>query len=228
MRIIIAEDDIKMGALLRRGLTADGAHVDVVGTGPTMIDRLQAARYDVVVLDVMLPGPDGFATCRRMREKGIWTPVLMLTARDAVADRVEGLEAGADDYLVKPFALAELKARLRALVRRPAAPTDASVLTVGDLQLDPDALSVRRAGSIIELSPTEMRVLELLMRNAGSVVTRDTLLDNAWDYGYEAQSNIVDVYVRHLRAKLDQPFGLRSIETVRGAGYRLRRDGGRS
>ncbi|MCW2961148.1 MAG: two-component response regulator [Thermoleophilia bacterium] len=225
---MIVEDDVKMGSLLRRGLSADGFEVEVVGTGARALDGLMASAYDVVILDVMLPGADGFSVCRRMREKGIWTPVIMLTARDAVEDRVQGLEAGADDYLVKPFALAELRARLRVLVRRPGAPLGAATLRAGDLQLDLDGQTVRRGEVEIGLSPTEFRVLELLMRNAGLVVSRDSLLDHAWDFGYEVRSNVVDVYVRHLRAKIDRPFAVTSIETVRGAGYRLRADGGQS
>ncbi|MCW2974413.1 MAG: two component transcriptional regulator, winged helix family [Thermoleophilia bacterium] len=228
MRILIAEDDSKMGDLLRRGLTDERTQVGVVQTGPQLIDSALGAPCDVIILDVMLPGMDGFATCRRLRARGVWTPVLMLTARDAVTDRVEGLEAGADDYLVKPFALAELRARLNALTRRTGTHVDAKTLRAGDLVLDIAHLTVHRGETTIEMSPTEIRVLGLLLRNAGAVVTREAILDRAWDENYEARSNVVDVYVRHLRSKIDTPFGLKSIETVRGAGYRLRADGGRS
>ncbi|MCW2924803.1 MAG: two-component response regulator [Thermoleophilia bacterium] len=228
MRILIAEDDPKMGDLLSRGLTDERTTVAVVRTGPQLIDRALGQPCDVIILDVMLPDMDGFSTCRRLRARGVWTPVLMLTARDAVTDRVAGLEAGADDYLVKPFALEELRARLHALTRRTGTHVDARTLRAGDLVLDLDGPAARRGDVTIDLSPTEVRVLELLLRNVGRVVSRDALLDHAWDDEYEARSNVVDVYVRHLRAKLDEPFGTSSIETVRGAGYRLRADGGRS
>ena len=217
-----------MGDLLRRGLTDERTQVAVVQTGPQLIDRALGESCDVIILDVMLPDMDGFSTCRRLRARGVWTPVLMLTARDAVTDRVEGLEAGADDYLVKPFALAELRARLNALTRRTGTHVDAKTLRAGDLVLDIDEVTVHRGHTLIELSPTEIRVLDLLLRNAGAVVSREALLDHAWDENYEARSNVVDVYVRHLRSKIDDPFDVKSIETVRGAGYRLRADGGRS
>jgi two-component system OmpR family response regulator len=184
----------------------------------------QAVDYDAIVLDVMLPGLSGFDVCRALREQEVWSPVLMLTARDAVEDRVSGLDAGADDYLVKPFAIAELLARLRALTRRGSAERPA-VLEVGDLSLDPARRIVRRAGTEVQLSAKEFSLLEILMRRPGEVLSRLALIEHAWDFAYETRSNVVDVYVRRLRAKIDRPFGRDSIETVRGVGYRLR-DGG--
>jgi two-component system OmpR family response regulator len=184
----------------------------------------RAAAYDAIVLDVMLPGRDGVDLCRRWREEGLWTPVLMLTARDGVDDRVAGLDAGADDYLLKPFSFAELRARLRALVRRGAVERP-SVLEVGDLRLDPATRQVWRAGREVQLSAKEFALLEAFMRRPGQVLSRLQLLEHAWDYAYENRSNVVDVYVRYLREKVDRPFGRRSLETVRGVGYRLRKDG---
>jgi len=177
------------------------------------------------VLDVMLPGIDGFELCRRLREAGRWSPVLMLTARDAVEDRVAGLDAGADDYLVKPFSFAELLARLRSLARRPPLERPA-VVEVGDIRLDPATRKVWRAGTEIHLSAKEFALLETFMRRPGEVLSRYQLLEHCWDYSYENRSNVVDVYVRYLREKVDRPFARASIETVRGAGYRLRPDGG--
>jgi two-component system, OmpR family, response regulator len=179
------------------------------------------AQYDAIVLDIMLPGIDGLETCRRLRERGVWTPVLMLTARDAVGDRVIGLDAGADDYLTKPFSFEELLARLRALNRR--APTERPVtVEVGELRLDPAAHRAWRGQTELELSAKEFALLELLMRRPGSALTREQLLDGAWDMSYERRSNIIDVYIRHLREKIDRPFGSDTIETVRGVGYRLK------
>jgi two-component system OmpR family response regulator len=182
-----------------------------------------AHAYDVIVLDVMLPGIDGFETCRRLRAASIWAPVLMLTARDSVEDRVAGLDTGADDYLVKPFAFAELLARLRALVRR-GEPERPSVVEVGDLLLDPATHEVRRGSVEIALSAKEFALLETFMRRPGRVLSRYDLLENAWDFAYENRSNVIDVYVGRLRGKIDEPFGRRSLETVRGSGYRLRAD----
>jgi two-component system, OmpR family, response regulator len=186
-----------------------------------------SAPYDAVVLDVMLPGIDGFETCRRLREDGVWTPVLLLTARDSVEDRVAGLDGGADDYLTKPFSFAELSARLRALARRGQKERPA-VLEVGDLRLDPATRQAWRRDERIELSAKEFALLEAFMRRPGDVLSRLDLLEHAWDLGYENRSNVIDVYVRYLREKVDRPFGVTSIETVRGAGYRLRPDGGAS
>jgi two-component system OmpR family response regulator len=181
----------------------------------------EAHDYDAIVLDVMLPGISGFETCRRLREAGVWSPVLMLTARDAVEDRVAGLDTGADDYLVKPFSFAELLARLRALARR-GEPERPCLLSVGDLTLDPATRAVRRGDEEIPLSAKEFALLETFMRRPGEVLSRLHLLEHAWDFAYDARSNVVDVYIRHLRRKIDEPFGRSSLETVRGAGYRLR------
>jgi two-component system OmpR family response regulator len=225
VRALVVEDELKMAALVRRGLTEEGYAADVARTGEEALWMAQSIPYDAIVLDVMLPDLDGFDLCRELRENGVWSPVLMLTARDGVEDRVAGLDSGADDYLTKPFSFAELLARLRALTRRgPAArPT---VLAVGQLRLDPATRQVWRGEAEVELSAKEFALLETFMRRPGQVLSRLDLLDHAWDYGYENRSNVVDVYVRYLRAKIDRPFGCQSIETVRGAGYRLRQDGG--
>jgi two-component system OmpR family response regulator len=221
MRVLVVEDEVRMATLIRRGLVHDGIAADVAANGEEAVWMAQATDYDSVVLDVMLPGIDGFETCRRLRGAGIWAPVLMLTARDAVEDRVAGLDAGADDYLVKPFAFAELLARLRALARRGVREREPA-LTVGELRLDPATREVTRASTPIALSAKEFALLEVFMRRPGEVLTRLYLLDHAWDFAYENRSNVVDVYVRRLRRKIDEPFGNESLETVRGAGYRLR------
>jgi two-component system, OmpR family, response regulator len=225
MRALIVEDEPKMAALLRRGLVEDGYAADVVGTGEEALRMARAVPYDAIVLDAMLPGLGGFDVCRQLRSSGVWSPVLLLTARDGVDDRVVGLDAGADDYLTKPFSFAELLARLRALTRRGLSERR-TVLEVGSLRLDPATRQVRRKDVQLELSAKEFALLETFMRRPGHVLSRIDLLDHAWDYGYESRSNVVDVYVGYLRAKIDRPFGLRSIETVRNAGYRLRSDGG--
>jgi len=222
VRVLVVEDDARMAAAIRRGLRFDGLVVDLAGDGEEALRKAGAAEYDAIVLDVMMPGLDGFETCRRLRADGVWVPVLMLTARDAVEDRVRGLDGGADDYLTKPFSLAELLARLRALVRR--GPIERpSVLEVGDLQLDPASREVRRGAVEIELSAREFSLLETFMRRPGQVFSQLQLLEAAWDLGYEQRSNVVEVYVRYLREKIDRPFGVASIETVRGVGYRLRK-----
>jgi two-component system OmpR family response regulator len=226
MRVLVVEDEIKMAGLLRRGLSEEGLAVDVAGSGEDAIVRAGATEYDAIVLDVMLPGISGFETCRRLRERGTWAPVLMLTARDSVEDRIAGLDGGADDYLTKPFSLGELSARLRALFRRQPSERPA-VLEVGDIKLDPACRHVSRNGTEIDLSAKEFSLLETFMRSPGRVLSRFQLLEHAWDYSYEQRSNVVDVYVRYLREKLDRPFGVESIETVRGSGYRMREDGGR-
>jgi two-component system OmpR family response regulator len=225
VRALIIEDELRMASLIRRGLTKEGLAVDVAKSGEDGLWMAQASDYDVIVLDVMLPGINGFETCRRLRTSGVWAPVLMLTARDSVDDRVEGLDTGADDYLVKPFAFAELLARLRALARRGDGERP-SVLEVGDLRLDPATHRVWRGSSEVRLSTKEFALLETFMRRADEVLSRYDLLEHAWDFAYENRSNIIDVYIRHLRRKIDEPFGRRSLETVRGAGYRLRADGG--
>jgi two-component system OmpR family response regulator len=225
MRVLVVEDDVKMAALLRRGLGHDGLAVDVAGSGEDALWMATSRPYDAVVLDVMLPGIDGFEVCRRLRAEGMWAPVLLLTARDAVQDRVAGLDGGADDYLVKPFSFAELSARLRALVRR-GRPERPPVLAAGDLRLDPATRRAWRGEREIALSAKEFALLEALIRRPGEVLSRLELLEHAWDFGYENRSNVIDVYVGYLRDKVDRPFGVKSIETVRGAGYRLREDGG--
>jgi len=221
MRILVVEDELKMASLLRRGLVEEGHAVDVARTGDDALWMAGAAEYDAIVLDLMLPGMDGLEVCRRVRERGVWAPVLMLTARDAIEDRVAGLDAGADDYLAKPFSFAELLARLRALVRRGSVERPA-VLQVGDLRLDPATRRVWRGSAEIKLSAKEFALLETFMRRPGQVLSRYQLLEHAWDYAYENRSNVVDVYIRYLRDKVDRPFGCDSLETVRGAGYRLR------
>jgi len=213
-----------MASVVGRSLAKEGLAADVAAHGDEALRMAQAVEYDAIVLDVMLPGISGFEVCRRLRESGVWAPVLMLTALDAVEDRVAGLDSGADDYLVKPFALAELHARLRSLARRGKHERPA-VLAVGDLSLDPARREVRRGDIEIDLSAKEFAMLETLMRRPGHVLSRLDLIEHAWDIAYENRSNVVDVYVRRLRDKLDRPFGRRSIETVRGAGYRLREDG---
>ncbi len=225
MRLLVVEDDAKMAGLLERGLREEGHAVDVTGRGEDALWMARSAPYDAVVLDVMLPGGDGFSVCRRLREAEVWTPVLLLTARDAVDDRVTGLDAGADDYLVKPFAFSELLARLRALRRRKPSERPA-VLAVGDLRLDPALRRVWRGETEVSLSAKEFALLEEFMRRPGEILSRGRLLDAAWDMGYERRSNLVDVYIRYLREKIDRPFGRHALETVRGAGYRLREDAG--
>ena len=223
MRILVVEDEVKMAALIRRGLREEGMSVDVAERGEDALWMAGSTDYDAIVLDVMLPGIDGFETCRRIRGDGVWSPVLMLTARDAVEDRVAGLDGGADDYLTKPFSFAELLARLRALARR--GPVERPVLLeAGDLRLDPATRRVWRGETEISLSAKEFSLLDAFMRRPGEVLSRYQLLEHAWDYDYENRSNVVDVYVRYLRKKIDRPFGRDSIETVRGAGYRLRKE----
>jgi two-component system OmpR family response regulator len=220
LRILVVEDEQKMARALERGLENEGYAVDAVGTGDDAIFWATESAYDAVVLDVMLPGVDGYAVCRTLRSAGIMTPVLMLTARGAVADRIEGLDAGADDYLVKPFALAELLARLRALLRRGPAGRPPQI-TVGDLVIDPAAHVVTRAGAAVDLSPREFALLEFLARHSGEVVSRSEILDHVWHYDYDGMSNVVDVYVSYLRKKLERPFRSHVIRTVRGVGYVL-------
>ncbi|WP_026910360.1 response regulator transcription factor [Patulibacter minatonensis] len=221
MRVLVVDDERRMAELLRRGLTADGLSVDVAHDGTEALWRAGATRYDAIVLDVMMPGLDGVTTCRRLREDDVWSPVLLLTARDAIEDRVAGLDAGADDYLVKPFALPELSARLRALARRGRAERP-TVLRVGDLELDPASHRVRRGDVAIDLSPKEYSVLYALMAAPDAVLDRYELLERAWGSEYENRSNIIDVYISYLRQKIDRPFGTDSIQTVRGEGYRIR------
>ena len=219
--MLVVEDEAKMASLIRRVLAREGYAVDVARDGAEALWAVAETEYDAVVLDAMIPAPNGFEVCQQLRKDGRWNPVLMLTARDGVADRVRGLDAGADDYLTKPFALSELLARLRALTRRSlgARPVE---LTVGDLTLDTAQHEVRRAGEVVALSPKEFSLLELFMRQAGQVLSRTTIVDHVWDFAYDGGSNVVDVYVRYLRRKIDVPFGRNDLETVRGVGYRLR------
>jgi two-component system, OmpR family, response regulator len=224
MRVLIVEDELRMASLIHRGLVKEGLAADVAERGEDALWLAGAHDYDAIVLDVMLPEMNGFETCQQLRSNGVWAPVLMLTARDSVEDRVAGLDTGADDYLVKPFAFAELLARLRALTRR-GEPERPPVLEVDDLRLDPATRRVWRGEVEITLSAKEFSLLETFMRRPGEVLSRLHLLEHAWDFGYDNRSNVVDVYIRHLRRKLDEPFGRQSLETVRGAGYRLRAEG---
>jgi two-component system OmpR family response regulator len=225
MRVLVVEDETKLAELLARGLREEGHAADVAARGEDALWMAAAAPYDAIVLDVMLPGINGVVTCRKLRERGIWTPVLMLTARDAVDDRVAGLDAGADDYVVKPVAFDELLARLRAVTRR--APRERpTLLEVGDLRLDPAGRRAWRGDVELELSSRPFSILEELMRHPGQVLSRDQLIDRVWDMSFESRSNVVDVYVRHLREKIDRPFRRNDIETVRGSGYRLRAESG--
>jgi two-component system, OmpR family, response regulator len=225
VNVLVVEDEVKMAALIRRGLREEGLTADVASTGEQAITMARSREYDAIILDVILPGIDGFATCRELRDAGVWAPVLILTARGALEDRVAGLDGGADDYLTKPFSFAELLARLRALARRGQGERP-SVVEVGDLRLDPASHQVWRGAVEIELSAKEFTLLETFMRRPGHVLNRTQLLDQAWEYDFEHRSNVIEVYIRYLRRKIDAPFCVRSIETIRGAGYRLRKDGG--
>src|SRR4051795_9512555 len=221
MRVLVVEDEAKMASLLRRGLREAGFAVDVAERGEDALWMAAATPYDAIVLDVMLPGIDGVQTCRGLRDREIWAPVLMLTAKGETADRVSGLDGGADDYVVKPFSFQELAARLRALIRRRPGERPV-VLEAGGLRLDPATRRVWRGDAEITLSRTEFALLETLMRSPGQVLSRLELLEHVWDDQYENRSNVVDAYVRYLRNKVDRPFGVDSIETVRGYGSRLR------
>jgi two-component system OmpR family response regulator len=225
MRVLVVEDEPKLAALVARALREEGHPTDVAGRGEEALWMARAAPYDAIVLDVMLPDLDGFEIVRRLRARKDWTPVLLLTARDAVADRVGGLDAGADDYLTKPFAFDELLARLRAVARRGHVERP-TVVQVGDLRLDPAAHRVWRGDVELDLSTREFALFELFMRRPGQTLSRLQLLEGAWDMAFESRSNIIDVYVRYLREKIDRPFRREAIETVRGVGYRLREDGG--
>ena len=227
VRVLVVEDDVRMAEAIVRALRAAKVVADVASGGANdALWMVHAATYDVIVLDVMLPDMDGFEACRRLRADSVSTPIIMVTARDSVEDRVRGLDAGADDYLTKPFSLSELLARLRALSRREAVQRP-SVMEVGTLRLDPASRQVWRAETEISLSAREFALLEAFMRGPGRVFSHLQLLEAAWDFGYEHRSNVVEVYIRYLRERVDRPFGIRSIETVRGMGYRLRADGGR-
>jgi two-component system, OmpR family, response regulator len=218
MRILLVEDEFKMARAVRRGLEQEGYAVDAVSDGEDALHRALYEDYDAIVLDVMLPTRDGFAVCRALRTKGRWAPVLMLTARDSVEDRIRGLDAGADDYLVKPFSFGELSARLRALMRRGASERPTALATE-NVVLDPATHVVTRDGRPIELSPREFALLEFLMRHSGEVLSRTRILEHVWDVNYEGFSNVVDVYVGYLRKKLEVPFDSPFLRTVRGVGY---------
>ncbi len=220
MRVLVVEDDPKLGPVLVRGLATDAIAADLVTTGREAIVRAGATDYTVIVLDVMLPDLDGFQVCRALRDDNTFAPVLMLTARDAIDDRVQGLDSGADDYLVKPFSFVELLARVRAMSRR--GPIQRTVmLEVGDLRLDSARHQVWRGDTPVDLSRKEYAILEALMRHAGDVLSRFDLLEQVWGYDYENRSNIVEVYIRYLREKIDRPFGRNTLQTVRGVGYRV-------
>jgi two-component system OmpR family response regulator len=225
VRLLLVEDEKRLAGLLRRALEREGYAVDMAPTGAEALWYGREHDYDAIVLDVMIPAPDGFEVVRQLRGSERWAPVLMLTARDGVADRVTGLDAGADDYLTKPFALGELVARVRALTRR-ALPTRPSVLRVDDLTLDQATHCVRRGNQEISLSPKEFSLLLELMRHRGQPLTRAHLIAHVWDFAFDPGSNVVDVYIGYLRDKVDRPFGAHSIETVRGVGYRIRGAGG--
>lgn len=220
MRLLIVEDDVKLAGSLARGLRREGYAVDLAASGADALLHARVYDYDAVILDVMIPQGDGVEVCRTLRGEGRWMPILILTARDGVADRIRGLDAGADDYLVKPFDYGELIARLRAIVRR-GAPERPTVLIVGDLEVDPAAHTVMRQGRSVELTAREFALIEFLARRGGEVVSRAELLEHVWDQNFEGSTNVVDVYVGYLRRKLEEPFGRPLIRTVRGAGYVL-------
>jgi two-component system OmpR family response regulator len=225
VRVLLVEDEVRLAENVRRGLNAEGFVVDVVHNGDDGLFNAEVNDYDVVVLDIMLPGLNGYEICRRMRAARVWTPVLMLTAKDGEYDQADALDLGADDYLTKPFSFIVLVARLRALIRR-GGPIRPAVLEAGDLTLDPASRVVRRAGDEVSLTPREFGVLQFLMRHRGDVVSKTDILESVWDANYEGDDNVVEVYVGYLRRKIDQPYGRHAIETVRGAGYRLEVGGG--
>ena len=224
MRVLVVDDEPRLAEGLKRGLEAEGFAVDVAHTGTDGLWLAREQQYAAILLDIMLPGMNGYVVCRTLRAEENWTPVLMLTAKDGEWDQVEGLDTGADDYLTKPFSFAVLLARVRALIRRGAAARPAT-LTVGDLTLDPASREVRRGSVAIELTTREFAVLEFLMRRAGQVVSKAEILEGVWDFAFDGDPNIVEVYVGHLRSKIDRPFGRDSIRTIRGAGYRIGTDG---
>jgi two-component system OmpR family response regulator len=221
MRLLVVEDQPRMASLIKRGLEEQGHSVDVARNGPEGVWMATENDYRAIVLDVMLDGYDGFEVARRLREAGRWMPIILLTARMSVEDRVRGLDVGADDYMTKPFSMQELAARLRALARR-GQPERPSVLTVGDLCLDPATRRAWRGEVELELSPKEFALLELFLEHPGMVLTRTLIIEQIWDYEFDGVSNVVDQYVGYLRRKVDRPFGTDDLETVRGVGYRLR------
>lgn len=225
MRVLVVEDEKRLAAGLKRGLEAEGFATDVALDGTEGLWRAREHPYDAIVLDLMLPGINGYRICATLREEGNWTPILILTAKDGEFDEAEALDTGADDYLTKPFSFVVLVARLRALIRRGAGERPA-VLQAGDLRFDPGARRAWRGGTEVRLTAREMALLEFLLRRKGQVVSKTEIVDHVWDYGFEGDLNIVEVYVRRLRDKLDRPFDRDAIQTVRGAGYRLADDGG--
>jgi DNA-binding response OmpR family regulator len=225
MRVLVVEDEQRLAAGLRIGLEAEGFAVDVAGNGTDALWYATEQTYDAIVLDILLPGVNGYRVCTQLRDRGVWTPILVLTAKDGEWDEVEALDLGADDFLTKPFSYAVLLARLRALLRR-GAPERPTVLEAGDLRLDPAAKRVWRGDVEVELTARELALLEFLLRRPSEMLSKRTILDHVWDFDFEGDPNIVEVYVRHLRNKLDRPFGRRAIETGRGTGYRLAPDGG--
>jgi two-component system OmpR family response regulator len=225
MRVLVVEDEPRLAELVRRGLTVEGFHVDVMTNGEDGLWAATEEAFDVIVLDIMLPRLSGYQVVEQLRERGVWTPVLMLTAKDGEYDVADAFDLGADDYLTKPFSFVVLVARLRALVRR-GAPTRPVRLVAGDLELDPTRRQVRRGSVPIALTPREYGLLEYLMRHRGEVVTKTEILESVWDANYEGDPNVIEVYVGYLRRKVDVPFGRRAIQTVRGTGYRLVSDGG--
>jgi two-component system, OmpR family, response regulator len=224
VRVLVVEDEKGLAAGLKRGLEAEGYATDVALNGTDGLWMAREYPYDAIVLDIMLPGVNGYRVCAALREEGNWTPILMLTAKDGEMDEAEALDTGADDFLTKPFSYLVLVARLRALLRRGARERP-TVLEAGNLRLDPAARRAWRGETEVNLTAREMALLEFLLRRKGEVVSKREILDHVWDYDYEGDPNIVEVYVRHLRNKLDRPFGLNSVETIRGAGYRLVADG---
>ena len=225
MRVLVVEDEKRLSAALKKGLEAEGFAADVALTGTDGLWMAREHAYDAIVLDIMLPGINGYRVCATLREEGIWIPILMLTAKDGEFDEAEALDTGADDYLTKPFSYVVLVARLRALIRRGSRERPA-VLEAGDLRFDPGARRAFRGEVEVDLTAREMALLEFLLRHKGEVASKSEILDHVWNYDFEGDPNIVEVYVRHLRNKLDRPFGRNAIETVRGAGYRLAADGG--
>jgi len=220
MRVLLVEDEVRLANALRRGLNAEGFTVDVVHDGIEGLWQARENTYDVIVLDIMLPGMNGYKVCETLRAGGVWTPVMMLTAKDGDYDQTDAFDLGADDYLIKPFSFIVLVARLRALIRR-GAPERPTVLQTGDLVLDPSRRTVQRGGADLSLTPREFGLLHFLIRNCGHVVTKTQILEGVWDTNYDGDPNVVEVYISYLRKKIDQPFGRNTIETVRGVGYRL-------
>jgi DNA-binding response OmpR family regulator len=225
VRVLVVEDEARLADGLRRGLEAEGFAVDVAGTGTDGLWMARENEYSIILLDIMLPGISGYRICETLRAEQVWTPIIMLTAKDGEWDQVEALDTGADDYLSKPFSFAILLARIRALLRRGAAERP-TILSAGDISLDPATKIVSRGASVLELTAREFAVLEYLMRRRGDVVSKREILGNVWDFDFEGDPNIVEVYIGHLRNKVDRPFGRAAIETLRGAGYRLAADGG--